>query len=374
MRVLALVPYLYDTAPGQRFRIEQWARYLEREGFRFTFVAFADEALQRVLYQPGRYGRKAGLILRALIRRWRILARVRRYDVVFIHREAALLGPAILERWIARQGIPIVYDFDDPIWLPYRSPTHGWMSWLKCTGKVASICRSAAAVIVGNRLLAEYARKHTDRVYVVPSTIDLEQYPVRPSVDASPVTLGWTGSHSTLPFLRMVEKPLRRLAESYSFRLLVVADREVPGMNGLPIPVAFRPWQARSEAMDLHAMDVGLAPFPNEGWTPWRCHGKVLQYMAVGLPTVASPIGIIPTDYIEDGVNGLLAATEDDWVEKLTWLLRDAGLRRRLGQAARQTIEERFSASRWAPQVGEILKRVAWEGQRAKAGTRGQST
>jgi len=359
MNVLVLAPYLYDTAPGQRFRIEQWARYLEQVGFHFTFVPFEDEALHRVLYRPGRYGRKAALILRALARRWRTLTQLRRYDVVFIHREAALLGPALLEEWIARQGVPIVYDFDDPIWLPYRSPTHGWLSRLKCFGKVAAICRRATAVIVGNRLLAEYARLYTDRVHVVPSTIDMEQYPAKPPSEVHCVTLGWTGSHSTLPFLRLIEAPLRRLAEAYPLRLQVVADREDPGLSDWPIEVTFRPWRPETEARDLHGMDIGLAPFPNEGWTPWRCHGKVLQYMAVGLPTVASPVGIIPTDYIQDGVNGFLAATEDEWVEKLALLIRDPGLRQRLGQAARRTVEACFSAARWAPRVGAILREAS---------------
>jgi glycosyltransferase involved in cell wall biosynthesis len=357
MNVLALVPYLYDTAPGQRFRIEPWARYLERRGFRFTFVPFEDEALHEIFYRAGQHGRKAILMIRAFLRRVRVLTRVDRYDVVFLHREAALLGPAVLERWIVRRGIPLVYDFDDPLWIPYRSPTHGWLSRLKCPGKVASICRLATSVIVGNRRLEAYARRYTDRVHVVPSTIDLERYPVKPPSDADPVTLGWTGSHSTLPFLHQIEGPLRRLRESHPFRLLVVADREPTGLDGLR--VVFRPWRSATEAPDLHGMDIGLAPFPEGGWNPWRCHGKVLQYMAVGIPPVASPVGIIPTDYIRDGVNGFLAQTEDEWVEKLSLLIRDPGLRHRLGRAARQTVEENFSAARWALRVGEILQEAA---------------
>src|SRR6516225_12042712 len=101
-----------------RFRVEQWSRYLERDGFRFTFAPFEDEALHRVIYRPGRYATKALLTARALARRLALLPRVRDYDVVLLHREAATLGPAVLELLLARQGVPIVYDFDDPIWLP----------------------------------------------------------------------------------------------------------------------------------------------------------------------------------------------------------------------------------------------------------------
>ena len=105
-------------------------------------------------------------------------------------------------------------------------------------------------------------------------------------------------------------------------------------------------------------MDIGLAPFPDTGWTPWRCHGKVLQYMAAGIPTVTSNIGVLP-DYIRDGENGFLAASDDEWFEKTTALIEDAGLRRRMGLAGRKTIEERFSARVWVPKVREIFTEAA---------------
>jgi glycosyltransferase involved in cell wall biosynthesis len=249
------------------------------------------------------------------------------------------------------------------------SPSNKGFSRLKCPGKTQAICRLASAVTVGNRLLADWARRHAREVYIVPSTIDLDRYPMpRRPRSSAPVTLGWTGSHSTLPFLEPLHNVLRRLAKRHRFRLVVISDRASYQVAGLEMPVVGKAWNAATEAADLNEVVIGLGPFSATGWTPWRCHGKVLQYMAAGIPAIVSPIGILP-EYVRDGVNGFLAATEDEWLEKLSLLIEDPALRRRLGAAARATVEERFSAWVWAPRVKEILLAAAkhapgraWEG------------
>lgn len=359
MRILVLTPNLVNTSPGMRFRIEQWARYLEPKGLEFTFVAFEDESLNRVLYKPGQYASKSGLIARAFVRRFRLLPRLRDFDVILLHREAAIMGPALLERLIARKGVPIVYDFDDPIWLSYKSPANGFLSYLKFPGKVAGICRLATAVTTGNRLLADWAKQHARSVHIVPSTVDLKQCPVQQvGGNHRPLTLGWTGSYSTLQFLESLKPVFQRFANLRKYRLLVIAHTDSYRMENVPVEIWSKRWRADSEGQDLLDMDIGLAPFPNTGWTPWRCHGKVLQYMAGGIPTVTSPIGILP-EYIQDGVNGFLAGDDEQWIDRLARLSDDAALRRQIGLAGRATVEERFSADVWAPRVQEILETAA---------------
>jgi glycosyltransferase involved in cell wall biosynthesis len=359
VKILVLTPALHDTAPGQRFRIEQWARYLVYKGIEFTFSPFEDRSLHDRLYAPGQYRGKATGVLRAVVRRLGILKELRRYDAVFLYREAAAIGPAIIERLIARSGIPVIYDFDDPIWMPYRSPSNGMWSRLKCPAKTAAICSLASVVIVGNHLLASYARRFARSVHVVPSTIDLERYPVRElaRMEAVP-TLGWTGSHSTLPFLSSVEGALRALAALRRFKLVVISNRQSYSLDGLGKRLVVRPWSAGSEASDLQDVDIGLAPFPGTGWTPWRCHGKVLQYMAVGAVPVASPVGVV-SDYIDDGKNGFVVNSEADWVDRLCFLIDNPERRRDMGRAARATVESRYSAEVWAPRVREIFEAAA---------------
>lgn len=356
MKVLAVMPHLYNSAPGARFRIEQWARYLQPQGFEFTFAAFQDRALHDVLYQPGQSARKGALIARGWLRRLQLVAQVKRYDLIFLHREAALVGPALIEQMMARRGVPIVYDFDDPIWLAYSSPTNARFSGFKWQSKVAQVCALAKQVIVGNRLLGEWASQHARQVAIVPSTIDLNVYPLKPEpTDKRTITLGWTGSHSTLPFLQEIQGVLKQLAQKYSFRLVVISHTDALQMDIAPAQLISQKWNADTEATDLHAFDIGLAPFPNTGWTPWRCHGKVLQYMAVGVPTIASSIGILP-DYINDGINGLLASTPDEWETKLAFLIRNRMMRRALGLAGRRTIEDGYSAQVWAPRVQQLFE------------------
>lgn len=359
IEVLVLTPALHGTSPGQRFRIEQWAPHLEKRGFHFTFASFEDESLHEVLYQPGQRVRKAALMGKAYALRLARVREVRNFDVVYLYREAALIGPAVLERRIARAGVPIVYDFDDPIWLPYRSPSNGAFSRLKWPSKTARICEMATVVTVGNRLLGEYAREHSASVEEVPSTIDLERYPLRAaSPDAGPPTLTWTGSHSTLPFLESLRAPLVALSGQARFRLKVISHTDTFRMAGLPVPQTSRKWGEATEVSDLDDAAIGLGPFPDFGWTPWRCHGKVLQYMALGIPPVVSRIGILP-DYVRDGENGFLVTTDDEWQDRLSLLIRDPDLRGRLGGVARRTVEDRFSAQVWVDRVGEILAGVA---------------
>lgn len=374
MNVLVLSPAPYDTSPAMRFRFEQWSRYLDQANCCFTIASFEDDSLHRILNQPGRHVGKANLILRAFARRLALLPKLDQYDVVFLHREATILGPAFLERLIHARGIPIVYDFDDPIWMPYTSPTNGFLSRLKWPSKVAGICRLATAITTGNRLLAGWARQYSNNVHVVPSTVDFARYPEKNHFALSElVTLGWTGSHSTLPFLEGLLPTLEQFAAGRRFRLLVVSHTELYRPAGLSCQVRSKKWQAATEAEDLLEMDIGLAPFPNIGWTPWRCHGKILQYMAAGIPTVASPVGIVP-DYIQDGVNGFLASTPEEWIDKLGRLAADPELRRRIGLAGRATIEADYSASVWAPRFLEILREAKEKGlgqRRSEVGGQG---
>ena len=134
MRLLALVPGVYDTSPGQRFRLEQWEPWLRDAGIDVSWQPFENAELHAALYRPVGTTRKAELIRQAVVRRMALLRTVRDYDAVYVFREAALLGPPILERWIAKSGVPFVFDFDDAVFLRYVSPENGYLSWLKFPG------------------------------------------------------------------------------------------------------------------------------------------------------------------------------------------------------------------------------------------------
>jgi glycosyltransferase involved in cell wall biosynthesis len=357
MKVLVLGSAYPNTSPGSRFRIEQWMPLMAKTGDRFDYAAFEDDSLHRVLYTRGNYLTKAAGMMRGFSRRFRTLRSIKQYDAVFIYEEAARMGPPIIERFIARTGVPIIYDFCDPIYLHQPSPANGLFSHLKFVGKTAAICRAASHVLVGNEELAEFVRKHNPHVTIVPITIDVEDYRPRawpPDDEVAVPVIGWTGSYSTVAHLERLRGVLERLAKLRKFRLKVIGTPawEAPGVDAHA-----QPWRAASEVADLQDIDIGIMPLPDDIWIRRRTQLKVRQYMGLGIPAVVSPVGV-NTELIRDGQNGFLADSDDAWIDRLTRLIDQPALRRTLGAAGRKTIEERYSAQIWAPRIQEIIRSV----------------
>jgi glycosyltransferase involved in cell wall biosynthesis len=355
MRVLALMPSLFDTSPGQRYRLEQWDPLLRERGVEITYEPFESAELHSLVYKPGLMSKKLPLVLRALRRRMSLIRNIKKYDLVYIFREAALLGPPIFERLIHQSGVPIVFDFDDAIFVSYRSPSNGYLSYLKFAAKTKSICRMSAHVMVGNPYLADYARQVNDHVTIVPTTIDTEKYQVIDARDntRAPV-IGWTGSFSTVQHLDTLRSALIKLAAKESYQLQVIGTPEYKLEN---VDVRAQLWRADTEVNDLSRIDIGVMPLPDDNWSKGKCGLKALQFMALGIPVVCSPVGV-NTDIIQDGENGFLAATDDEWLDKLTRLLRSQELRTKLGHAGRRTVEQKYSAISQAPRVYDVFKSV----------------
>jgi glycosyltransferase involved in cell wall biosynthesis len=356
MRLLAIVPSIYDTSPGQRYRMEQWEPLLRKLGVEITYAPFESEELHSLLYKSGNMGRKLSLVAEGISRRYSMMKSVRDYDVVYVFREAALLGPPFFERWIHRAGVPMVFDFDDAVFVSYRSPTNGYLSYLKFASKTRAICRMSAHVMAGNPYLAEYARQVNANVTVVPTTIDTEKYTVIERTGDSEVpTIGWTGSFSTVQHLDTLRSALQKLAKQTKFRLRVIGT---PTYTLDGVETEAMSWVAATELQDLREIDIGVMPLPDDSWSKGKCGLKALQFMALGIPTVCSPVGV-NKEIIQDGENGFIAGSEDEWIEKLGRLLHSAELRSQLGQAGRKTVETKYSANVQAPRVFELLRSVA---------------
>lgn len=355
MRVLALVHGLYDTSPGQRYRIEQWEPLLRERGVEITYEPFECEELNALLYQPGFLGRKMRLVASGLRRRLTAVRNARNFDLVYVFREAALLGPPIFERFVYQSGVPMVFDFDDAIFVSYRSPSNGYLSYLKFAGKTKTICRMASHVMVGNPYLADYARRYNHHVTVVPTTIDTDQYLRAPRPEPNVPVIGWTGSYSTLQHLDTLRSVFQRLAQRHAFQLKVIGSTSDYKIEG--VQVESIKWRSKTEVEDLSNIDIGVMPLPDDPWSRGKCGLKALQFMALGIPTICSPVGV-NSEIIQDNQNGLLADSEDDWVEKLSGLLQSGELRQRLGQAGRATVHEKYSAKTQAPRVYEVFKSV----------------
>lgn len=360
MKVLLLLPYAWDTVPGQRYRIEQWVPHLERMGVTFE----RDILLERKEVQRLFWGKspltKAIMLSKAILKReWRLRS-LKGVDCIWIYRSSWPIGPAWAEKRLARRGFPIVLDFDDAIWIVRTSDTNRRWAWLKFANKTAEICKIAAHVVVGNRFLADFAHQFNENVTVVPPTVDLNVYDLaavgRPnrysSSDDRPFVIGWTGSHTTSPYLKIVEPALRILAQRHNILLRVIGD---PNYRAEGFPYENVDWNAATEVRDLNPLDAGIMPMFHYEWARGKCGMKAIQYMALGIPSVVTPVGF-NLELIRHDENGLLADSVDDWVHCLERLIVDPALRRRLGEAGRHTIESEFSATVQAPRVLEVFR------------------
>lgn len=352
MEVLTLIPNRYGFAPGQRGSIELWEKVLAPEGIRLHWAPFESERLREILYTPGHTFEKAAEMARGYVERVRLLKRLDDYDAVFVYREAALLGPAFLEKRIARRK-PIIYQLDDPLYVPYRSPSNGYLSYLKFFGKIADIIRMSKVVIVNSSHIREFAAQHNRNIWQVPSIVDTDRYDFRPEPDnLERVTVGWSGSPTTVGNIRVVANALRQLQGKVScgVHLIGGTEFELPGVD-----YTAQKWSAETEIEDLRRMQVGMIPVPVNEWNKRKFFMKTAQYMALGIPPVCTPMGSNP-EVIEHGRTGFLADTDAEWVEYLSLLVNDGDLRREMAGRAARVARERFSLEANAPKVVEAFR------------------
>jgi glycosyltransferase involved in cell wall biosynthesis len=354
IKVLALSP-IPEEGAGCRFRIAQYVPWLRDAGFDVTIRSFYTPEFFHLVYRHGHYLRKSASFFGLLARRVRDLVDLGDYDLVFLYREAIPIGPPLVEWIVAARGIPIVYDFDDAIFLPAVSDANKAISFLKYPGRVAQILRRSRRVTVGNEFLAAYARRHNRAVTMIPTAVDTDRFAPRrdaPATGARELVVGWIGSPTTFPYLEQLAGILRQVAERHPFTLKVSgAGRPVrfPGLH-----VADVPWSLADEVHLFNTCDIGVYPLTDDEWAKGKCGFKAIQFMACGVPVVAAGFGV-NREIVTDGENGFLATTPGEWVEKLERLLSDPELRARFAAAGRRTIEDRYSLKVTAPRLAEVL-------------------
>jgi glycosyltransferase involved in cell wall biosynthesis len=280
----------------------------------------------------------------------------------------------VIERRIAARGIPIVYDFDDAIFLPSVSEANRAISFLKSTSRPATIIGFSRHVMVGNDFLAQYARRFNPNVTVVPTAVDTARFAPRPAgpqmtqVDPGPpvtqmtqshsgrLVVGWIGSPTTFHYLESIAPLLQRVAASHPFVLRVSGAGKPVRFPGVTVEEVA--WSLDREVTLFNTCDIGVYPLDDDDWARGKCGFKAIQFMACGVPTLAAAVGV-NREIIRDGENGFLAATAEAWVAKLERLLTDPQLRERFARAGRETIDAQYSTRVTAPMVAGILREAA---------------
>ena len=352
MKVLVLVPSQKGYSPGQRGSIELWEDILRPQGIELVYAPFESDELRQILHQAGQHVAKALEMVRSYANRIKLLRTVQDYDAVFVYREAALFGPAFLEKVIARKR-PIIYQLDDPLFVPYKSPSNGIFSHLKFFGKIKEIIRISKVVIVNSSHIRDYAKQFNGNIWQVPSVVDTDQFAFEPPpADLARPCIGWSGSPTTIGNVKLVEKPLQEISERDICDLHFIGGTDFALKD---VRYTAQKWNLETEVADLRKMQIGLVPLPQHPWNSYKFIMKTAQYMALGIVPVGTPMASNP-EVIRHGQNGFLAATDAEWLKYLTLLVQDSKLRNEMSAAAAGDALQHYSLNANAPKIIEAFR------------------
>lgn len=341
-------------AASSRLRTHQYIPFLESRGAHVTVAPFFDRPYLQNLYASGK--RNVLDVARAYARRITALARVRRASVVWIEKELFPFAPGFVEALLPRLGVPYVVDYDDAIFHTYDNSSNRLVQ-RALSHKLDLLLSRARNVTVGSTYLESCVRARGARsVARVPTVVDLSRYAAGPEPAADEIRVGWIGTPSTMKYLELLREPLQDIARTFRVRLVTVGAAPLPDFG---VPLEQHPWSADTEAALLGTIHVGVMPLPDAPWERGKCGYKLLQYMAVGRPVVASPVGG-NTDIVTPDV-GMLAGNSTEWSRALTSLMGNSGMRHDLGRQARERVETFYSLQVMAPKVCAILASAAAE-------------
>jgi glycosyltransferase involved in cell wall biosynthesis len=349
IRVLGLSLY-GPQAASHRVRLSQFKPGLAAVGIDLEIQSLLDDGYLQRRFAGSRPALRG--VITAYCQRIHALKQANRFDLAIVHCELLPFLPGWLERTLLQ--IPFIYDFDDAFYLKYRSDRFRGLKPL-LGAKFDRMMVAAIAVTAGNAQLAAYAGRINGNVTLLPSVVDTDHYVPYPSVSQPmPFTVGWIGSPSTAPFLFQLVEPLQQLARERPVRLLVVGA-PAPVISG--VQVIQRPWSLEQEVPLIQQCDVGVMPLPDTLWARGKCAFKLVQYMACGIPVIASPVGA-NVDAVP-GTCGILASSADQWLAAFRRLAADPVLRHRMGASGRQWVEERYSLHIALPVLSSVIHRVA---------------
>lgn len=344
---------------SSRLRTLQYLPPLADEGIEVTVSSLFDDEYLTELYVKGHRSKLRSLML--YLKRLFVLLTVFRYDVLWIEYEVFPYLPAFAERLLRLLGKPYVVDFDDAVFHNYdRSRSRLIRALLG--NKIDAVMRNAACVVAGNEYLASRARKAgANRIERIPTVVDSERYQCRKRDQTKNLIIGWIGSPSTQRYVVDIRDALKKVCDETGACLLLVGATESVREQLPGIPVDVVRWTEESEAGSVSRMDVGIMPLEDGPWEKGKCGYKLIQYMACGVPVVASPVGV-NVEIVNENRCGQLAESVSDWAESLIGILSSRSLQSELGMAGREAVDQKYSLQVQAPVLAGIFRSAAQRG------------
>ena len=355
--VLFLTRYPEQGA-SSRYRVFQYVPHLESQGVTCTTQSFMDTEMYSLSIAPGRVGRKIWLTLKAVLRRLQALAAFRQYDVIYMQRELFPIGPPLAERLLKRLGMPLVYDYDDALFIKKPSRYNPIATFFRSPDKTKEILKLVDCTIAGNDWLRASAENEGGTAVTVEVAEDTTRY--TSAVEkfqnrSGPVTIGWLGSPSTVKYMGEIATELRQIAVRHPdlrWEMMGSGDFTMDG-----VPWITEEWSIEAEKAALARYDIGLMPLPKQEWSRGKSGGKARTYMAAAVVPVVASIGY-NQELIRHGETGFLCDEGADWLRDLELLITDQSIREQVAIAAQNYVAERFAPQKKAAEIASVLKKL----------------
>lgn len=341
-KILVICPFPQGVAAAQRLKYEQYFDHWRENGYDITVSSFMDMPMWSIVYTHGNFNAKVLGTIRGYFRRFRDIFRVGRYDLVYVVMWATPLGTSFYERVLRALSKRLIYDVEDNVMMEKSNSFNPFIKLLKSREKTDYLIRTADHVVTSSPFLNDYCLgiNCNKACTYITSSVNTDRFlPVNSYSNSSKVTIGWTGTFSSKIYLDLLRNVFLELRKRCDFRLRVIGNfqYELPGIDLEVIQ-----WTKEKEVEDLQGIDIGVYPLVQDDWVLGKSGLKAIQYMAFGLPTVATDVGTTPR-IIRQHENGWLVKTDEEWVEALEVLIKNPGLRRKFGEAARMTVLENYS-------------------------------
>ena len=358
-KILIICPFPRDVAAGQRLKYEQYLNHWETLGYEITIEPFMNHNLWNIVYKKGYLLKKIFYSILGYFKRIKLIYTIKEYDLVYVFLWVTPMGTTFFEKMVRKKSRRLIYDIEDNILEKQDNPINRIFSFLKSNKKTIYLIQNADHVIASSSFLAKFYCKKINvfsQSTFISSSVNIN-YHTQKNFNKShkKITLGWTGTFSSRIYLESIEHILKKLTKKHDFKLLIISNFDYY-LEGVDVEVI--KWNKQSEINDLHKIDIGIYPLLDNNWVLGKSGLKAIQYMSIGIPTVATNVGT-SSDIITHMENGILVDTENDWLKHLSLLIMNPELRKKIGSKARQTVIKYYSTEVLKYKYLEVLNKVS---------------